>query len=511
MRWVMSLVIALAACAAESPLARLVIEVSADGTIALDGKPATVNDVLAEVKGRSSESVEVRADSDAIWMHVQWVLAALGEAGFTEVRCVFHSYPSLGFVKVPVNRGGIRDQLYPPIELLDSVDPLFPVWIHIAPEETDRIPGKRPRPKYHIGSRREPEVVTRNPRRIAWRARKLLLKPDAVGAWIHASSVMSYESVMELFVAMRVAGAGPVHIGMEALHPWDRDLPVLPAPQNEEPPGQFWFTDRSLHPLYPVNLPVAHKAVQDKDNDPDDRVILNLTANGRLILVIDHEPVDTTLAELRNQLAAKAREYGAKMEARGEQGFESLVDGSRWSKLFVLLRADQDVPWRHVRWVMAELLTANIYKLQFGARIYPGEDLTPKEAERKWAGRDIEMPFTTLEGKLALFLPTRPDPLDVNFMDVVVGRTVEGKPARYTFGAKTTEDAETLTAWFDTWEENQDAESKIFARLRADPRTSIGAVIFAVNCFKTVGIEKVTLLDVKVAPDEIRKTRRLPR
>jgi len=386
-------------------------------------------------------------------------------------------------------------------------DSSFAFEISITPAETDRTPGKRPRPEYRIGSGTDSEVITQKLRSLAGQARSLFRKRDVKGVAISPSGVMSYESVMELFVAMQTAGADRVEIALETLHPWDRKLLVLPPPQTEEPVFRYWLTDLTLRTIYPVNLPVSYQAVRDKANDEDDRVIVDLTASGRLIRVVDGEPEDITLAELGEQLVTLAGVYESKMAARGGTGTHVAADGTRWSELFVLLRADQDASWQHVRWVMAELLAARFYKLQFGVRLRPGEDLTPMEAERKWAGRDICYPPIAFEAKLAVFLPTRPDPLDANFMDVAV----EGTPAHYTFGAKTTEDAETLTAWFDTWEENQDPDPKIFARLRADPRCSLAGAIAAVNSFKSVGIEKVTFLDIELAPDEIRKARRLPR
>ena len=99
MRWILGAAMVIVACApGQGERASIVVKVSADGRIDLDGKPGTVNQLLAAVKGRTSEIVEVRADSDAIWTHVQWVLAALGEAGFKQARCVFHGYPSPGTV-----------------------------------------------------------------------------------------------------------------------------------------------------------------------------------------------------------------------------------------------------------------------------------------------------------------------------------------------------------------------------------------------------------------------------
>ena len=91
------MVLALASCAPEQPeRASLLIEVSRQGRVTLDEIPVTVNELIAATTGRTAETVEVRADPDAIWMHVQWILAALGEAGFAEARCVFHGCPGLG-------------------------------------------------------------------------------------------------------------------------------------------------------------------------------------------------------------------------------------------------------------------------------------------------------------------------------------------------------------------------------------------------------------------------------
>ncbi|MEE8105026.1 MAG: hypothetical protein V3T86_05780 [Planctomycetota bacterium] len=69
MRWLVCLVLALAACAPEQPKpASLLIEVSRQGRVTLDEIPVTVNELIEATTGRTAETVEVRADPDAIWM-----------------------------------------------------------------------------------------------------------------------------------------------------------------------------------------------------------------------------------------------------------------------------------------------------------------------------------------------------------------------------------------------------------------------------------------------------------
>ena len=45
----------------------------------------------------------------------------------------------------------------------------------------------------------------------------------------------------DLLAALREAGASELQVGLEALHPWDRDLRVLPTPPHEAPIIR-WFS-----------------------------------------------------------------------------------------------------------------------------------------------------------------------------------------------------------------------------------------------------------------------------
>ena len=320
---------------------------------------------------------------------------------------------------------------------------------------------------------------------------------------IMASGAVPYRSVAVALAALQEAGVRELEVGLEALHPWDRDRKVLPPPPHADPILRWFVTDLALHRLVPMNLPVASHCVEDNDNDKDDRLILNLTATGRLI----YGTKEFTLAELAAQLAAEARAYDRKMRKRGREGYEKVKDGRRWSKLFVLLRADQDAPWQHVRWVMAELAESRVYKLQFAARLTAGRNYTQAEAERRWAGWEIYYPPPSLAGKLACFLSTVSSEPKGSYVDVHLA----GSPARYHFRWKETRSPEELADWLRQATEAR-GERRTVGRIFAGPETLLGEVVAAVNCCLNLAkMNSVDFAGIERAPDDVRRALPLPR
>ena len=238
------------------------------------------------------------------------------------------------------------------------------------------------------------------------------------------------------------------------------------------------------------------------DERPD-RLIVNLTATGRLI----YKRKEVTLAEFATQLEAKARAYDRWMREIGKEGYEGVADaaGRRWSKLFVLLRADQDAPWQHVRWVMAELLDKKVYKLQFAVCLTAGRNYTQAENERRWAAREIYFSLGILSGKLACYLPTAAEP-EARYLDV----RVDGSPARYVFGAKTTRDPTVLAGWLREAHQER-GERRTAGRILAGPRTPFGEVVAAVNSFKMAYIARIDFAGIERAPEDVRRALPLSR
>ncbi|MGH7162250.1 MAG: ExbD/TolR family protein [Planctomycetota bacterium] len=143
------------------------------------------------------------------------------------------------------------------------------------------------------------------------------------------------------------------------------------------------ITDVQQKDLAAVTLPLAHMALEDKNDDPDDRVILNVDSNGQLLL----KGVPVTLDKLGQELDFARRLYVQNQKARGLDGMEKLEGGAEASKLFVLLRADKDAPWQHVQWIMTIMAEQKLYKLQFATKKYVDGFYTDPEEVKRLGGK----------------------------------------------------------------------------------------------------------------------------
>jgi len=418
------LLLALVACGSPAT----VVSVTADGTVLLNGERRTVDALVAAVD--PAEPVTVRAAGDAPWLHVNWVLAALGEAGYSEVML------SPDDLRVSVYPGG---------------------WEH-------RI--------WAMGTKTWPAEVVVDERG------RFEVPEGAHDFVVHASGRAPFRSVVAAVSAARAAGDELVDVGLEMLHPWDRDELVLPAPKDDEPIIRWYVTDLTFKILYPVNLPVASMAQEDKDDDPDDRVIVTLTRDGRIYV----KEKELTLEQLARHLRDADRAYREKLREYGRPPFDEEKDGTRWSRLYVLLRADRDARWRHVRWILAELAQARFYKVQFGARKFERRVLTPRELERQWAGRD-RWPLM-LDGKIQCFASTLRRPEASHLVEVVVGgggAALEKRP-----------------------------KGDVLGRIVAGGDERVGPVIAVLDRFHRLEIEKIDLAGVVRAPADVRRASPLP-
>jgi biopolymer transport protein ExbD len=123
-------------------------------------------------------------------------------------------------------------------------------------------------------------------------------------------------------------------------------------------------TDLTQKDLAALTLPIAHMAEEDKDKDPDERIILNVDKNGQIL----YKAKAISLDELGTILRQRKDGYELKMRRKGESGLEDLPGGGKASKLYVLLRADKDTPWQHVQWLMTVMAEQKLYKMQFAAK-----------------------------------------------------------------------------------------------------------------------------------------------
>jgi len=124
------------------------------------------------------------------------------------------------------------------------------------------------------------------------------------------------------------------------------------------------ITDLKQKDLADLTLPPAYMAEADKGGEKDDRIILNIDNRGGVLWKSQYH----TLDEIGTILQAARDRYDIKMKQKGQSGTEELPGGVKASKLYVLLRADKDVPWQHVQWLMTIMAEQKLYKLQFATK-----------------------------------------------------------------------------------------------------------------------------------------------
>ena len=155
-------------------------------------------------------------------------------------------------------------------------------------------------------------------------------------------------------------------------------------------------TDLNQKDLANLTLPLASMADQDKADDPDDRVILNVDQQGYVMW----KGKKVTLDELGAILGNLKERYELKKRAKGETGLEDLPGGGKASKLFVLLRADKETPWQHVQWLMTVMAEQKLYKMQFATKKYADAGFRTKIGDKEeWQLLDGEWPDDVHIGK----------------------------------------------------------------------------------------------------------------
>ena len=458
--------------AAHDDQGRLVVAVTRDGRVLHAGKTVTLDELAAIIEKEEDPKVVLRVDADAIWCHVQWTLAVADEK----------TYEPVGLI---VEKGGGERTL---VAYCDQSDPMFQytryssatrVSVRVA---TDGL--------YGVGARE-----TRSLRQVqAWVDDIGKLAPPAVFALEAQLRAPAIECLKVLHAFFEV-GEKAVLTAVAAPHPWVRAQRRLPDPRSDGWLAQWIFhLEFSSKDVAPMTLPVASMAADDKDDDPDDRLIINLDSKGRLL----SHGKPRSLNDTRKILDEAKRVYHLKQKAKGKSGYERVPGGRELSSLFVLLRADKDTPWLHVKWVLSLLEEESLFKLQFAVSKFA--DLSWPEAEAKALGltrRDkIPWVYKTLDAKLQCFLRTAPFDAHDQFIDVDatsdLGSLRKKIEARF---------AELLKI----------EDSAISGRIDAPDTMPLKRVIAVINAFHEAAIERVHFLGIERAPCEVWDRLALPR
>ncbi len=250
--------------------------------------------------------------------------------------------------------------------------------------------------------------------------------------------------------------------------------------------------ERGLEPLV---LPVAAQGEEDKADDPGPRVIVNLMASREM--------------RYRGERIHLTKLGAILKELRQERG-ESL-DGP--SRLFVLIRADRDVEWRRVLWIMTVCAENRVYKFQLGVKRVADRAYTSKEArELGIERRDVEPPKTPrLEGKLSLPLRGWIEKRNVISYEVDIHRTREGETV-YRFPERKTTDLKTVRAWAaEAWKAVRAVRGVArVAKIRADGDTPLRYVVAAISKLREAGWLEIDYFVTSIPKADFKKPRYHP-
>lgn len=128
-------------------------------------------------------------------------------------------------------------------------------------------------------------------------------------------------------------------------------------------------TDMSQKELEDLVLPDSKSSVEDKADEDELRVIVNITMKDKETyqqtreVEIKVKGVEYDLKALKSQLYKVA-------ELKRD-----LTHDAKPSEVFVLIRCDQNIAWREVQWVMQVCAdqTVRIYKIQFATKEWDTE------------------------------------------------------------------------------------------------------------------------------------------
>ena len=457
------LLILLGACARQEPpeiKVDVVVHVTGEGTIHWNGERVRLADVAARLHhSEDGTTLVVDGAAEADWAHVQWVMA------------VVQSWSPLGAVTLThESREPVR---LPPSTIYGSYDPYSLLCMQVR-----RTPHGAT--EFEMGHRKS-------------------TRRDEACRWIGDGGQLmgSYGTF-----AVEIGGNVPcadVHAVLAAVSRLESVIPEIyvgrphlwvmlqdPLPATDEFFGRH--RDLTQKDLAPLALPLAKKAQEDKDDDPDDRVILDLVPEGLL-----GEPI--SVKQIATKLRDAARTYGRikrlKEPNNPHAGFEKAGPDRLVSKLFVLLRADYDLPWSRVMAVVDTLDEHGFYKLQFATERYATLAHSPEDAARAGVER-VEIAPTGWPGlacKLQCFLPTAHDDSE-RFIEVEV--TAAG---RFRIDGADFPDVAHLAAEIQTRYRKFDEMRGVTVkgRIVADPNARYQDVISALDAFARAGLEKVDL------------------
>jgi biopolymer transport protein ExbD len=461
----------------------VVLHLTRDGSILLGDEPVSLEELDSHLHEESS--VLACIDKDAPFVHAGWLFDTL-ERNFL-VR-----------FWIGAQRGGRNGALPASVDAFWSHD-----WELRGPPDDDgplmalTVPGMT----IDVGVDEEgyvlrgsdeatddPAVLRRWLRRER-RASARHWKSPPVGVLTHVSDLRFARFIAGLSL-FHSTGMRDVVWGEVAAHPWVRSQRRLPTTDGAV---VVPFDEFAGWPRLNVLLPPAPAAEEDKDDDEDDRICFELNDHGQIL----YKNKAISLDELGARLENAKRLYELKMRRLGKVAFEA-----GWSKLFVLLSADRNVPWAHVQWIVKILHEQKIYKLQFGVSRWADLSYARGEAERLGAPTEESVPCAyRYQAKQPVFLP-----VGTNLREAKLRVRILARPhVSYVVKRRETTSLEELAGWL------RELASDDLAEVRADPEVPHKFVVAIVDRLHAARVRIVDIYeDVEIPPD-VRAAPALPR
>lgn len=460
------LLILLAACAREAPPgieADVVIRVTGEGTVHWNEERMTLADVAARLSKLDYENkVVVDGAADADWAHVQWTVAVVRAWGWEPVVLTLES----------------ASRVYILPEFAHDL------LIHVPYLQMRVTRTAQGATQFELGHKK----TTRLDDACRWIGDGgALIDPYGFFA-VNVAGDVELGAVHPVLASVHRLDRIILHAGVERPHLWV--MTQDPLPFSAEVFGE-WHWQLGSPDMTPLTLPLATKGQEDKDDDPDDRIILNVDPEGTVHFGGEVKTLDDVAESLRGRSRLNDSLRRSWYPDDPHPGYEELEDGRLLSKLYVLLRADHDLPWNRVLPIVDTLDTSGFYRLQFATQRYATLDHSAEDAARVGVERIEVAPsgWPTFECKLQCFLATAHDDSE-RFIEVKVSAS-----GRFRIDGTDFPDVAQLAAEIKARYRKFDEISGVTVkgRILADPESRYQDVISALDAFGRAGLEKVDL------------------
>jgi len=472
----------------------IIVHVKTGGEVLFGDTPVTLDELEAHMaREPKTRPILLCADAAVPYIHIAWVCGSIDLWPF-----------QLDSMWLGVRRGTARrafDARIPGASAPAAPDPWWKRW----------LPGRSRRPYTNLIPDFDINIVFRDGdgpitfecgpeqfnSRSQLRARLRAGLEDTehpIKAGVNVDIRVSYQTFVHCLDDLRDAGVDwPMWAAVRA-HPWVRRQRRLPEPDRAE---LATFPDhRQSSMLEELVLPITPAAVEN--DDADDRIILNMDAEGAILF----RGMRRNLDELRTLFNGAKRVANLRLKPT-----DNTCEAPQRPRLFVLLRADRNAPWLHVQWFLGVMREERLLRLELAAMSYADADYFDDEARELAAPVGRQIPFVPVRnGKLEVPQPEAPRSPELRIYVEAHGtgernwgrhRVPAPTLVTYNVDGRSTRNLAELSRWLDALAEKHDV-----VQVNADPRVPYKYVVAAAGCARSAGIDEIDFVAVKAMPHQ---------